>query len=179
MHRPAPARAGRAAHAPAQPGRRPTNELSHLVAIAVDGTGEPLRLFATNRWVHGARPGMRPPTSPPCWTASSSTSPHPSWPLNRWLTADFFGCFGRRWPSFSMPRDPCGHVLAPPASRQGAWSSRIADSTWPRAVEYRCRRPASPDRPGAEAGGPDFCAKTRGTGPDPTCLNRTLGPPLA
>ena len=37
--------------APAKRGAR--DEVSHLVAIAVDAGGEPLRLFTTNRWVTG------------------------------------------------------------------------------------------------------------------------------
>jgi hypothetical protein len=64
------------------------DELSHLVAIAVDGAGEPLRLFTTNRWVTGET-----------WYAAADVSAmldrfvidlaRPSWPLNRWLTALF------------------------------------------------------------------------------------------
>lgn len=37
--------------APSKRGAR--DEVSHLVAIAVDGAGEPVRLFTTNRWVTG------------------------------------------------------------------------------------------------------------------------------
>jgi hypothetical protein len=33
--------------------RGKSDEVSHLVAIAVDGAGEPTRLFTTNRWVTG------------------------------------------------------------------------------------------------------------------------------
>jgi Domain of unknown function (DUF6969) len=41
-----------AAHsAPLKRGRR--DELSHLIAIALDRRGEPIRLFTTNRWVTG------------------------------------------------------------------------------------------------------------------------------
>jgi hypothetical protein len=64
------------------------DELSHLVAIAVDGAGEPLRLFTTNRWVTGET-----------WYAAADVTAmlgrfaidlaRPSWPLNRWLTALF------------------------------------------------------------------------------------------
>jgi hypothetical protein len=64
------------------------DELSHLVAIAVDEAGEPLRLFATNRWVTGET-----------WYAAADVTAmldrfvidlaRPSWPLNRWLTALF------------------------------------------------------------------------------------------
>jgi Domain of unknown function (DUF6969) len=37
--------------APLKRGSR--NEVAHLVAIAIDGRGEPVRLFTTNRWVTG------------------------------------------------------------------------------------------------------------------------------
>ena len=37
--------------APLKHGTR--DEVSHLIAIAIDGSGEPLRLFTTNRWVTG------------------------------------------------------------------------------------------------------------------------------
>jgi hypothetical protein len=37
--------------APAKRGAR--DEVSHLIAIALDGNGEPVRLFTTNRWVTG------------------------------------------------------------------------------------------------------------------------------
>jgi hypothetical protein len=37
--------------APARRGAR--DEVSHLIAIAIDARGEPLRLFTTNRWVTG------------------------------------------------------------------------------------------------------------------------------
>jgi hypothetical protein len=37
--------------APLKRGAR--DEVSHLVAIAIDGRGEPIRLFTTNRWVTG------------------------------------------------------------------------------------------------------------------------------
>jgi hypothetical protein len=64
------------------------DELSHLVAIAVSETGEPVRLFTTNRWVTGET-----------WYAAADVAAmldrfaidlaRPSWPLNRWLTAMF------------------------------------------------------------------------------------------
>ena len=45
-------------HLPVRPQAAPTkrgvrDEVSHLVAIAVDAAGEPVRLFTTNRWVTG------------------------------------------------------------------------------------------------------------------------------
>lgn len=61
---------------------------SHLVAVAVDGAGEPVRLFTTNRWVTGE-----------AWYPASAVEAmldgfaidrqHPSWAVNRWLTALF------------------------------------------------------------------------------------------
>ena len=64
------------------------DELSHLVAIAVTETGEPVRLFTTNRWVTGET-----------WYAAADVAAmldrfvidlaRPSWPLNRWLNAMF------------------------------------------------------------------------------------------
>jgi hypothetical protein len=64
------------------------DELSHLVAIAVSETGEPVRLFTTNRWVTGET-----------WYAAADVAAmldrfvvdlaRPSWPLNRWLMALF------------------------------------------------------------------------------------------
>lgn len=60
--------------------------LSHLIGIAVDALGRPVRLFTTNRWVTGET-----------WYDAPSVSrmldgflidhARPSWPLNRWLTA--------------------------------------------------------------------------------------------
>lgn len=64
------------------------DELSHLIAIAMDTDGEPIRLFTTNRWVTGE-----------AWYAADDVVPmldrfvidlaRPSWPLNRWITAMF------------------------------------------------------------------------------------------
>lgn len=60
--------------------------LSHLVAIAMDSSGLPIRLFTVNRWVTGET-----------WYAAEDVIrmlPHfaigharPSWPVNRWITA--------------------------------------------------------------------------------------------
>jgi len=64
------------------------DEVVHLVAIAIDGRGEPIRLFTTNRWVTGET-----------WYAAADVCAmldrfavdlaRPSWPLNRWITAMF------------------------------------------------------------------------------------------
>ena len=64
----------------------PNDALSHLVGIAMDVAGQPVRLFTTNRWVTGET-----------WYAADDvirmldgfTVDHarPSWPANRWITA--------------------------------------------------------------------------------------------
>jgi hypothetical protein len=64
------------------------DEPSHLVAIAMDADGEPVRLFTTNRWVTGET-----------WYAAADVTSMldrfvidlaaPSAPLDRWLTAMF------------------------------------------------------------------------------------------
>jgi hypothetical protein len=72
-----------------QPNQGAENDaLSHLVAIAVDAEGAPLRLFTTNRWVTGET-----------WYAAADVVAmldrfvvdlaRPSWPLNCWISALF------------------------------------------------------------------------------------------
>jgi hypothetical protein len=84
----APAAPAAAPPAP-QPNQGADNdELSHLVAIAMDAAGRPIRLFTTNRWVTGET-----------WYAAADVAAmlerfviglaRPSLPLNRWLTAMF------------------------------------------------------------------------------------------
>jgi hypothetical protein len=75
------------------PARQPdqgadNDEPSHLVAVAMDAEGNPVRLFTTNRWVTGET-----------WYAAADVMAmldrfaidlaRPSRPLNRWLTAMF------------------------------------------------------------------------------------------
>ena len=73
----------------AQPNQGGNNDkLSHLIAIAMNGEGAPVRLFTTNRWVTGET-----------WYAAADVIAmldrfavdlaRPSWPLNRWLGAMF------------------------------------------------------------------------------------------
>jgi hypothetical protein len=73
----------------AQPNQGGNNDkLSHLVAIAMDADGAPVRLFTTNRWVTGET-----------WYAAADVIAmlgrfavdlaRPSWPLNRWIGAMF------------------------------------------------------------------------------------------
>lgn len=64
----------------------PEDALSHLVAIAMDSRGLPLRLFTVNRWVtgetwYGADDVIR---MLPCFAIEHA---RPSWPVNRWITA--------------------------------------------------------------------------------------------
>lgn len=59
--------------------------LSHIVGIAMDGTGQPICLFTTNRWVTGE-----------AWYGAADVvrmldrfaigHTQPSWPVNRWIT---------------------------------------------------------------------------------------------
>lgn len=61
---------------------------SHLVAVAVDRAGAPVRLFTTNRWVtdeawHGADAAVA------MLDRFVIDRPEPSWAVNRWLTALF------------------------------------------------------------------------------------------
>jgi len=60
--------------------------MAHLIAIAMDASGTPIRLFTTNRWVTGE-----------VWYAGADVAAMldrfaiaraaPSWPVNRWLGA--------------------------------------------------------------------------------------------
>ncbi|MEM7443497.1 MAG: hypothetical protein AAF414_09240 [Pseudomonadota bacterium] len=70
----------------AQPALAVGDGLCHLIAIAVDAVGSPIRLFTTNRWVTGET-----------WFTASVVAglldnfvvghAQPSWPVNRWVTA--------------------------------------------------------------------------------------------
>jgi len=70
-----------------QPNQGADNDrFSHIVAIALDASGAPVRLFTSNRWVTGET-----------WYAAedviamidrfSVELARPSWPVNRWLSA--------------------------------------------------------------------------------------------
>lgn len=64
----------------------PDDALSHLVAISMDQTGLPIRIFTTNRWVTGE-----------VWYAADDVIAmldnfmmdlaYPSWPVNVWITS--------------------------------------------------------------------------------------------
>jgi len=60
--------------------------LSHLVAISMDGYGRPIGLFTVNRWVaaeawYPAQDVIR------MLDRFAIEHAHPSWPVNRWITA--------------------------------------------------------------------------------------------
>ncbi len=100
------------ADAPAAPVMPPVSQpdqghdndaLSHLVAIAMNAQGMPIRLFTTNRWVTGET-----------WYGAADVSAmlarfavdsaRPSWPLNRWMTA-MFGLFRPQMVQLLLARD--------------------------------------------------------------------------
>lgn len=60
--------------------------LSHLIGIAMDVTGQPVRLFTTNRWVTGE---TWYPAADAIRMLDGFAVDHarPSWPANRWITA--------------------------------------------------------------------------------------------
>lgn len=71
---------------PHPPGQQGEAAISHLVAVSMDAWGEPIGLFATNRWV----------TDEDWFSASDVIKflprfevdhAFPSWPVNRWLGA--------------------------------------------------------------------------------------------
>lgn len=69
-----------------RPAPGPNEALSHLIGISVDGAGQPLMLFTTNRWVTGET-----------WYEAADVvrmlpnfaidHARPSWVVNRWITA--------------------------------------------------------------------------------------------
>ncbi len=87
-----------------QPNQGADNDnLSHLVAISMDPTGLPIRLFTTNRWVTGET-----------WYGAEDVAAmlarfvvdlaRPSWALNRWITA-MFGLFRPQMAELLRKRD--------------------------------------------------------------------------
>ena len=76
-----------------QPARQPNqgednDRLSHLVAISMDASGVPIRLFTTNRWVTGET-WYRAEDVLPMLDRFAIGNREPSEPLNRWITAMF------------------------------------------------------------------------------------------
>jgi hypothetical protein len=70
--------------APVKRGTR--DEVSHLVAIAMDARGEPTRLFTTNRWVTGET-WYRAEDVTQMLDCFVVAEPEPSAVLNRWISA--------------------------------------------------------------------------------------------
>ena len=64
----------------------PNDALSHLIAISMNGDGEPFRLFTVNRWVTGE---VWYKAEDVCRMLDGFVIGHaqPSWPTNRWITA--------------------------------------------------------------------------------------------
>jgi hypothetical protein len=62
------------------------DEVSHLIAIAIDLRGEPIRLFTTNRWVTGEA-WYRADDVIPMLDRFAITAEEPSAVLNRWIGA--------------------------------------------------------------------------------------------
>jgi hypothetical protein len=62
------------------------DEVSHLIAIAIDFRGEPVRLFTTNRWVTGET-WYRADDVIRMLDRFAITEQAPSWLLNRWIGA--------------------------------------------------------------------------------------------
>lgn len=66
--------------------QEPNDALSHLVAVAMDARGLPIRLFTTNRWVTG-EVWYRAEDVCRMLPRFSIDHARPSWPVNRWITA--------------------------------------------------------------------------------------------
>jgi len=77
--RPAPTASGR-------PKGGGNEALSHLVAVAMDDRGRPLRLFTVNRWVTGET-WYRAADVTAMLDCFAVEQIRPSWAVNRWLTA--------------------------------------------------------------------------------------------
>ena len=64
----------------------PNDDLTHLIAISMDPTGLPIRLFSTNRWVTGETWYRGDDV---CNLIDRFEIDHaqPSWPVNKWVSA--------------------------------------------------------------------------------------------
>ncbi len=60
--------------------------LSHIVAISMDSSGLPIKLFTTNRWIC-AETWYRAEDVSAMIDFFAITHAQPSWPMNRWVTA--------------------------------------------------------------------------------------------
>lgn len=76
------------AYAGDEPWPRGDDALSHLVAISMDAYGRAMGLFCVNRWVTGDTwyPAEDVVSMLPRFQVDHA---HPSWPINRWLSAMF------------------------------------------------------------------------------------------
>jgi hypothetical protein len=105
--------------APLKRGER--DEVSHLIAIAIDVRGEPIRLFTTNRWVTGET-WYRAADVTRMLDRFSITETEPSAVLNRWIGAmiqlfrpQIAALLQARdetvmaWRGGRLPHDVCGH----------------------------------------------------------------------
>lgn len=70
----------------ATPPQDPDDALSHLVAVAMDARGLPIRLFTTNRWVTG-EVWYRGEDVRRMLPRFEIDHVRPSWPVNLWITA--------------------------------------------------------------------------------------------
>ncbi len=83
----------------------PNDALSHLIAISMDGEGDPFRLFTVNRWVTGE---VWYKAEDVCRLLDGFTIGHaqPSWPTNRWITA-MITLFKPQIRALVVARDAC------------------------------------------------------------------------
>lgn len=96
---------------------------AHFVALALDARGQPLRWFATNRWVTGG----------PWWTASALIERLPRFrverpggrlaPLARWLTA-MVQLFADEIAALLRARDAALHAARGRRARTTVWEDR-------------------------------------------------------
>jgi hypothetical protein len=94
----------------------PDAALSHLIAISMDRTGRPFRLFTVNRWVTGET-----------WYAAADVvrmlehfeidTARPSWPVNRWIGA-----------LLRLFRPQAEALLAARDARIAEWQAQHADA---------------------------------------------------
>lgn len=81
-----PAGARAVDHRSEEPWPQGEDAISHLIAISMDAYGRPIGLFTTNRWVT-AEAWYRAPDVIGMLERFRIDHAHPSWPVNRWVTA--------------------------------------------------------------------------------------------
>ena len=97
--------------APLKRGER--DEVSHLIAIAIDVRGEPIRLFTTNRWVTGET-WYRAEDVTRMLDRFAIAEREPSAVLNRWIGAMIHLFRPADCGAVAGPRRDCHGVAAPP-----------------------------------------------------------------